>query len=114
MNDFTTNPNKGIKIKIDFPDISHSEAEKRVIAKFKLLHEKDDPKLTLKLILTFFVSGALVISLICAIIINHERIENIPTGVWTIFTLFCIAFIVWFMINRQAKKDLKEIKTPKK
>lgn len=90
-----------------FENVSHSEAEKRIIAKFKLLHEKDDPKLTLKLILTFFISGALAIALICAIIINAHYIDKIPAWGWTLFTLVFIALAIGILIVRSAKNSLK-------
>lgn len=127
MSDFTTNPNKGIKIKIDFPDISHDEAEKRILKRFREVHENDDRALrNFNIVVIGFIAFA---SIICgsaiAITISEYWIpvrraflnfvfwlDDLPMVANWLILLPCLAFIIWFMIHRQAKKDLKAIKNP--
>lgn len=105
MSDHTINPNgKGIKISIDFPDISHSEAEKRTLAKFRELHDKDYLPLTLKIWITLFAVGALTIALICLIVINADFFDSIPVWFWTILTLASVASLLIFRTGRKDRK----------
>lgn len=123
MSDFTTSQGKHkVEIKIDFPDISHAEAEKRVIAKFKELHEKDDRALrNFNIVVIGFIAFA---SIICgsaiAITISEYWIPVrraflnfvfwIDDLSWTanLFILLpCLAFIIWVFIHRSAVKSRK-------
>lgn len=113
-----------MKPNISFPDISHSEAEKRVIAKFKELHEKDDRALRNFNIVVIAV--ILIASIICgsfiAITISEYWIpvrraflnfvfwlDDLPVWVSTCIILFalCVISVSLAIINsaRIARKN---------
>lgn len=63
-------------------------------------------------IVLLFACLIFAIALMCGFILNYEYLvyafnDASPVGNWLLL-LPCLAFIIWFMIHRQAKKDLKK------
>lgn len=86
-------------------DISASEAEKRTLAKFRELHEKDDPRETFKL--WFFMSLSLILAITGIVIIlkavdpdyNFSEkaihyLNDLSTGAWTVIVLIALVVIL--------------------
>lgn len=107
-----------MKPSIEFEDISHSEAEKRVLKKFRELHEKDDRALrNFNIVVIGLIAFASIVcgSAIAIMISENMRyvrkaiywLDDLPWTANLFLLLPCLAFTIWFMLNRQAKKDLK-------
>lgn len=98
------------KINTSFEDISASEAEKLTLAKFREIHDKDDPRETFKLI--FFLSLSLILSItgVCVILLNVDFFDGFPswfnslTWVENLFwELPVLALGLWWVIKRSGK-----------
>lgn len=96
----------------DFPDISHSETEKRNLAKFREMHDKDYLPLTLKLWITYFAVGALTMAVICLIILNvnwkavARWFNDLETWQYSVAILFllCVISVSWTIV-RSARRS---------